>query len=281
MTLLTTSLLDSDRIRTAGLSTTGLREALQERLGHQFADVELLDLALRHRSWCSEHGGVESNERLEFLGDSVLGLIITDRLYRRAPSRSEGTLARNRSELVSSAALATVARELDLGQVILLGKGEEATGGRDKSSILADTLEAVIGSVYLDSGMDAAEVVVLGILGPYLDAIITTDHTTDYKSRLQELGAASYGRAPVYSTDEEGPEHDKRFSATVVLDGKPRGVGTGPSKKAAEQAAAKQALESMSVETGADGARFGGLDVNATPEAANQDSGNSNEDEHA
>lgn len=222
-----------------------VRDALQERLGHHFNDPQLLDLALRHRSWCAENGGVESNERLEFLGDSVLGLTVTYELYRRAPSRNEGMLARNRSELVSATALATVARDLDLGEAILLGKGEVTTGGRDKGSILADTLEAVIGAVYLDGGLPAAERVVLGVLGPYMDAIIETDMTSDYKSRLQELSAAEYGRVPEYSTEEEGPEHDKRFSATVVLDGEVRGSGRGHSKKAAEQAAARSALESL------------------------------------
>lgn len=232
---------------------SAIREALEARLGHRFDDPDLLDLALRHRSWCAENGGVESNERLEFLGDSVLGLIVTDQLYRRAPSRSEGTLARNRSELVSSTALATVARELDLGEVILLGKGEVATGGRDKGSILADTLEAVIGSVYLDGGMAAAQRVVLGVVGRYLDGIIATDMTTDYKSRLQEFSAAEYGEVPVYSTEEDGPEHLKRFSAIVLLNGHRRGSGSGPSKKAAEQAAARSALETL-----ADGGDSGG-----------------------
>lgn len=205
----------------------------------------LLDLALRHRSWCSENGAVESNERLEFLGDSVLGLIVTDQLYRRAPERSEGTLARNRSELVSSTALANVARDLDLGRAVLLGKGEITTGGRDKGSILADTMEAVLGAVYLDGGMPVAQDVVLTVMGRYLDAILENDMTTDYKSRLQELSAAEFGKVPEYTTEEDGPEHDKRFSATVVVDGTRYGSGSGSSKKTAEQAAARSALQML------------------------------------
>lgn len=261
---------------------SAVRTALEERLGHRFNDADLLDLALRHRSWCAENGGVESNERLEFLGDSVLGLIVTDQLYRRAPSRSEGTLARNRSELVSSAALATVARDLDLGEAILLGKGEIATGGRDKSSILADTLEAVIGSVYLDGGMAAAERVVLGVVGSYLDAIIETDMTTDYKSRLQEIGAARFGEVPLYSTEEEGPEHLKRFSATVVLDGRRRGSGSGPSKKAAEQAAARSALLELTGD-GGDGEDDPdrALDPTEVGDPGGTKSDQTNENEHA
>lgn len=257
------------------------REALQERLGHRFADPFLLDLALRHRSWCAENGAVESNERLEFLGDSVLGLIVTSELYRRAPSRNEGTLARNRSELVSAAALATVARELDLGEAILLGKGETTTGGRDKGSILADTLEAVIGAVYLDGGTVAAERVVLGALGPHLDAIIETDMTSDFKSRLQELSAAEYGRVPEYSTEEEGPEHDKRFSATVVLGGQARGSGRGHSKKAAEQSAARSALEALAVAGVPDVATVGDTGDVTTVASPEPNSTQIDENEHA
>lgn len=273
-------MLGSDRILTSETPSTAVREALQERLGHRFADPELLDLALRHRSWCSEHGGVESNERLEFLGDSVLGLIVTEELYRRAPSRNEGMLARNRSELVSATALATVARELELGQAILLGKGEITTGGRDKSSILADTLEAVIGAVYLDGGIPDAERVVLGALGSYLDAIIETDMTSDFKSRLQEWSAAEYGRVPEYSTEEEGPEHDKRFSATVLLDGKRRGTGRGHSKKAAEQAAARSALEALEA-TDPEAGSVSGEDPTTTAGSAERYSNQINGNEHA
>lgn len=192
---------------------------------------------------------MESNERLEFLGDSVLGLVITDHLYRRAPLRSEGTLARNRAEIVSSSALAGLARSIELGQVLLLGKGEVATGGRDKTSILADALEAVIGAVFIDGGLAAAETVILRVFGELLDSVLDGDVTTDYKSRLQEICARDFGEPPVYLMDEEGPEHNKRFSATVTIDGTPRGRGDGPTKKAAEQAAARAALDVLGDET--------------------------------
>lgn len=240
---MTTSLLDSD------VPEVPSRGLLQDRLGYTFERSDLLDLALRHRSWCAENGGVESNERLEFLGDSVLGLVVTDHLYRRAPERSEGTLARNRSELVSAAALGDVARSIDLGGVVLLGKGELSTGGRDKTSILADAFEAVVGAVFIDGGMDAAEGVILRILGGRLDAILAHDMTTDFKSRLQEVTAADFGELPQYRLDEAGPEHDKRFSATVTVDGRTRGTGVGSTKKAAEQEAARVALEGLSGES--------------------------------
>ncbi|MCB1256940.1 MAG: ribonuclease III [Microthrixaceae bacterium] len=224
------------------------RAALLTRLGYRFSDPDQLDLALRHRSWCAENGGVESNERLEFLGDAVLGLVITDHLYRRAPEESEGVLARNRSEIVSSSALAVLAREIGLGDSLLLGKGEVATGGRDKTSILADALEAVIGAVFMDGGMEAAESVIIEVAGDLLETILEGDVTTDHKSKLQELTARDFGGLPDYRLEETGPEHDKRFSAIVAVDGVVRGSGQGHTKKAAEQAAALAALESLADE---------------------------------
>lgn len=243
---LTTFLADSD------ISSGDPRSALVAKLGHDFHDPAHLDLALRHRSWCAENGAVESNERLEFLGDSVLGLVITDHLFRRAPDWSEGVLARNRAEIVSSAALADLARAVGLGDALLLGKGEASTGGRDKTSILADGLEAVIGAVFIDGGMAAAEAVILRVAGDLLERILEGDVTSDHKSRLQELTARDFGGLPDYRLEEAGPEHDKWFSATVTVDGVVRGTGQGQTKKAAEQAAARAALRSLSSGSEAD-----------------------------
>ena len=223
----------------------GPREQLCSLLGYQFADPGLLELSLRHRSWCAENGAVASNERLEFLGDSVLGLIITDHLYRSDPGISEGVLARNRSELVSAVALAGVARTRELGAAMSLGKGEEATGGRNKTSILADGIEAVIGAVYLDGGIGAATVVVLDLLHDRIQDVLYGGLASDHKSQLQELSARRFGQLPRYVLTEEGPEHEKHFSAQVELNGEPWGAGEGRTKKEAEQAAAEQAFERL------------------------------------
>ncbi len=230
------------------------REALCRRLGYRFGDDELLDLALRHRSWCAEHGGVDSNERLEFLGDAVLGLVVTDHLFQVSPGSSEGVLARRRSELVSAIALAGFARSVGLGDVLMLGKGEEATGGRRKTSILADAMESVIGAVYLDSGIDAARTVVLDLLSERIDGVVSGDVASDHKSRLQELAARRFGELPVYQLSESGPEHAKEFHAVVYFADRPWGSGDGRTKKEAEQAAARVAAmhladELASVET--------------------------------
>jgi ribonuclease-3 len=224
------------------------RDALCRRIGYRFDDEDLLDLALRHRSWCAEHGSVESNERLEFLGDAVLGVVVTDHLYRSSPHSSEGVLARRRSELVSANALAGVARSVGLGDVLLLGKGEEATGGRAKTSILADAMEGVIGAVYLDGGIEAARSVVLGLLDERIDGVVSGDVASDHKSRLQEVAAHRFGELPRYELTEEGPEHEKVFRAVVRLGGEPWGRGEGRTKKEAEQAAAREATELLSAQ---------------------------------
>ncbi|MGB6057356.1 MAG: ribonuclease III [Microthrixaceae bacterium] len=217
------------------------REHLCRRINYHFTDPERLDLALRHRSWCAENGSVASNERLEFLGDSVLGLVVTDHLYRSAPDRSEGVLARNRSELVSAIALAEVARSVDLGPALLLGKGEESTGGRDKTSILSDAMEAVIGAVYLDSGLEEAGRVILRILSERIGNVLEGSLASDHKSRLQELAAHEFGELPNYVLSDDGPEHDKQFVARVLLRDEEWGNGVGRTKKEAEQAAAHHA----------------------------------------
>lgn len=236
------------------------RDELCDRLQYHFDDDALLDLALRHRSWCAEHGAVDSNERLEFLGDSVLGVVVTDHLYRGSPGSSEGVLARRRSELVSANALAGVARSIGLGDVLALGKGEESTGGRAKTSILADAMEGVIGAVYLDGGIEAARAVVLGLLDERIDGVVSGDVASDHKSRLQEFAAHRFGELPRYDLTEEGPEHEKVFRAVVRLRGECFGSGEGRTKKEAEQAAARQATEQLSGSAGADALQVHGRD---------------------
>lgn len=229
------------------------RATLCSRLGYRFADPSLLELSLRHRSWCAENGSVASNERLEFLGDAVLGLVVTDHLFRSAPGSSEGVLARRRSELVSATALAQVARSVGLGDALLLGKGEESTGGRTKTSILADAMEGVLGAVYLDGGIGAATAVVLRLLDERIAGVIAGDVASDHKSRLQELAAQRYAELPRYEITEDGPEHEKEFRAVVRLRGEVRGSGRGRTKKEAEQAAAREAADLLDEEVGPDG----------------------------
>ena len=216
-------------------------EALADRLGWPFSDITLLGRALAHRSWCAEVSGEESNERLEFLGDAVLGLVITDHVYRTYPLLPEGELAKVRASVVNSTLLAEVAAELEIGSWLLLGKGEDASGGREKPSILADAMEAVIGAVYLDGGWAAARDLVLGLLGDHVAEAAAGPGGQDYKTRLQELAARSYDQLPRYLVDDEGPDHAKRFFATVFVGGVERGRGDGRSKKQAEQAAARVA----------------------------------------
>jgi ribonuclease-3 len=201
----------------------------------------LLDRALTHRSFAYENGGLPTNERLEFLGDSVLGLIVTDTLFRRHPDLPEGNLAKLRAAVVNSRALASVARGLNLGGYVRLGKGEEATGGRDKSSILADTLEAVIGAVYLDGGLDAADALVHRLFDPVIARSARLGAGLDWKTSLQELTAAQELGGPEYLVEESGPDHQKSFMAVARIGGQVYGSGEGRSKKEAEQQAAELA----------------------------------------
>jgi ribonuclease III len=211
---------------------------LEARIGYRFRDRSLLHRALSHRSWCAENGGHESNERFEFLGDSVLGVIVTDDVFRRFPHLPEGQLSEVRAGVVNARALADVAAEIGLGACMLLGKGEDAGGGRAKQSILADAFEALIASVYLDGGLEAATRLVLDHLGHRIGESADGPGGRDYKTRLQELAAArSLGR-PRYVVRDEGPDHAKKFFAVVLLDGEASGQGTGNSKKEAEQEAA-------------------------------------------
>ena len=204
-------------------------------------DPQLLALALTHRSWAFEHGGAPHNERLEFLGDSVLGIVVTERLYRLFPADAEGVLAKKRASVVNTYALAGVARSLRLGSDVRLGKGEIATGGDDKDSILADVTEAVIAAVYLSAGRDAAERFVRHIMDPLIEASSAAGVTLDWKTELQELCATRGLGAPRYEHTASGPDHDKRFEAIAVIDGARYPGVTARSKKLAEQGAAKLA----------------------------------------
>ena len=188
---------------------------------------------------------MRSNERLEFLGDAVLGLVVTDHIFRAYPELPEGELAKVRATVVSAAALAEVALELSLGDALLLGKGEDASGGREKPSILADAIEAVIGAVYLDGGWDAADRFVMDLLGDRIAAASAGPGGQDYKTRLQELAARELEALPEYAVADEGPDHAKRFYATVTVQGTSYGTGEGRSKKQAEQAAARVAWEAL------------------------------------
>jgi ribonuclease III len=204
-------------------------------------DAALLERALTHRSYAYENGGLPTNERLEFLGDSVLGVIVTDTLFRGYPDLPEGQLAKLRAAVVNMRALAGVARGLKLGDYIKLGKGEEGTGGRDKSSILADTLEAVLGAVYLDRGLAEADALVHRLFDPVIARSARLGAGLDWKTSLQELTAAEILGVPEYHVDESGPDHQKSFRASVRIGGRTYGEGEGRSKKEAEQQAAEAA----------------------------------------
>ena len=193
----------------------------------------------------AEAPGNQSNERLEFLGDAVLGLVVTDHIFRTYPELPEGELAKVRASVVSAAALAEVAVELGLGDPLRLGKGEDASGGREKPSILADATEAVIGAVYLDGGWDAAAELVMDLLGDRIVDAAAGPGGQDYKTRLQELSARTFEAVPVYEVVDEGPDHAKRFFAAVRVGGQRYGEGQGRSKKQAEQAAARLAWEAL------------------------------------
>ncbi len=251
MTPSTTSLPNSERVDPPRPQDP--REGadrLARRLGHEFEDPDLLGQALAHRSWCGEQGGAPSNERLEFLGDAVLGLVVAEYTYRRFPTFPEGKLAKIRSAVVNARVLAEIAQELGIGEVLLLGKGEESSGGRTKSSILADAVEAVIGAVYLDAHWEAAERLVLSLLDERIGHAADEPDDFDHKSRLQELTVRLGLGTPRYVLAGSGPDHDRQFVAQVFIGGAARGEGRGSSKKDAEQDAARRAWHELSVTTG-------------------------------
>jgi len=215
--------------------------ALERALGYTFQDAALREAALTHRSYAFEQSVLPTNERLEFLGDAVLGLVITDLAYRSFPDLSEGELAKLRAATVNMTVLADVARDLRMGEAVLLGRGEELSGGRTKASILADAMEAVLGAVYLDQGLQAAYTLIERLFWPRMDAYARGEGDRDYKTTLQELAAQDFGRMPEYRVVEQGPDHEKVFTATVFLAGREFGRGVGRSKKEAEQRAAREA----------------------------------------
>ncbi|SEN24799.1 ribonuclease III [Cryobacterium sp. TMT1-3] len=220
------------------------RSPLLATLGVQIEPV-ILELALTHRSFAYENGGIPTNERLEFLGDSILGQAVTVMLYRTYPDLDEGHLAKRRASLVSTAALARIARGLGLGEYIRLGRGEILTGGRDKASILADTVEALIGATFLDAGGEVATAFVLRLIAPLLAEPGHFGVSMDPKTALQELAASAGVGVPVYTLEASGPDHSKVFVATVAIGTVVTAQGVGPSKKFAEMAAAREAIDGL------------------------------------
>jgi ribonuclease-3 len=209
----------------------------------------LLELALTHRSFAYESGRIPTNERLEFLGDSVLGLIITQELYSKFPDLDESRLSPLRSGVVNTKALAVIARQLDLGDYLRIGKGEESSGGREKNSILADSLEALVGAIYLEHGIALTTQKVLEWFGPLIESANAQGAGIDGKTALQELAAGRGLHAPEYELEESGPDHDKSFTAVAIVAGERFAVGNGKSKREAEQVAAKLALEVLNART--------------------------------
>jgi ribonuclease III len=223
--------------------------ALERSLGVVFRDTGLRGLALTHRSFAFEHDLGANNERLEFLGDAVLGLVVTDMAYRTFPDLAEGELAKLRASIVNMSSLADVARGLGLGDAVRLGKGEEMSGGRDKASILADALEAMLGAIYVDQGLGVATELIERLFRPRMNAYARGEGDRDYKTILQELASQDLRSLPEYRIAERGPDHQKEFTATVFLAGKPWGTGRGRSKKEAEQQAAHEAWQKLAQET--------------------------------
>ncbi|MFL6024996.1 MAG: ribonuclease III [Marmoricola sp.] len=229
-------------------SVPGAYQDLRASLGDPVLSPELLELALTHRSYAYENGGLPTNERLEFLGDSVLGVVITETLYRAHPDLSEGRLAKLRAAVVNARALAEVARTVGLGPYIHLGKGEESTGGHDKASILADTVEAVIGATFLSGGHDSAADLIHLLFDPLLEAAAALGAGLDWKTSLQEFCAVHDLGVPAYLIEDEGPDHMKTFTAKVRVADRLHGHGVGRSKKEAEQQAAESAYSTLVAE---------------------------------
>ena len=247
----------SDPSADTGIAGTGISDpdatdygALRAALGDPTLSPELLDLALTHRSWAYENGGLPTNERLEFLGDSVLGVVVTETLYLMHPDLSEGRLAKLRAAVVNARALAEVARGIELGDQIKLGRGEDSTGGRDKASILSDTVEALIGAVHISGGIESSTQVVHKLFDPLLEAASALGAGLDWKTSLQELAADQSLGVPEYVIEDDGPDHMKTFTAQVRVADRMHGNGVGRSKKEAEQAAAETAYRAIASELG-------------------------------
>ncbi len=255
------------------------RLPIERALGIRFGNDDIYVRALTHRSYAYENGGLPTNERLEFLGDAVLGVVITDLIYRAFPLLPEGQLAKLRAATVNMNVLADVARELGVGEAVRLGRGEELSGGRDKSSILADTLEALLGAVYLSKGLPRTGALIRRLFEARVMEAAGRGAALDYKTSLQELAASSLGGMPSYAIEEEGPDHAKRFTATVSVAGVAYGSGQGRSKKEAEQHAAREAFEALATssmvtgsdpddDAGSDGEGAGASGAAAGPAAA-------------
>jgi len=219
---------------------------LETAIGYSFRNITLLQNALAHSSYANErwHNSLKSNERLEFLGDSILGMVVADYLYREFPDRPEGELTRMRADMVCEPSLAQIAHKIGLGEYLLLGKGEEQGGGRNRESILADAVESVIAACYLDGGMDAAK----GFIRQFVltNVPVSKLKNADYKTALQELVQQKRNQVLTYKlVGESGPDHDKQFVVELTLNGKTVGRGMGSSKKRAEQDAARDAMEKL------------------------------------
>lgn len=239
---------DIPRATTKGRDTDTLLAAVGATVSE-----DLLTLALTHRSYAYEHGGLPTNERLEFLGDSVLGVVITEKLYLDFPDRPEGELAKIRASVVNGHALAGIARELGeggLGRHLYLGKGEELTGGRDKDSILADGLESLFGAIFLDHGIEEAKRVILALFDDIVERSGELGAGLDWKTSLQELAAEKSLGPPQYQISSSGPDHDKEFTAVAVVGGDTFGRGVGRTKKEAEQRAAETAWQEITARDG-------------------------------
>jgi ribonuclease-3 len=229
------------------------RATLLQRVGLDLA-ADSLELALTHRSYAYEHGGLPTNERLEFLGDSVLGIIITDELYNAHPDLPEGQLAKLRASIVNMHALAAVGHTLGLGELLLLGHGEVLTGGREKASIVSDAVEALLGALYLQHGLEPVRAAVLRLFRDLLTAAPRLGAGLDWKTSLQEIAASQSLGVPAYEIADTGPDHDKTFTARAIVGGQTLGEGVGHTKKQAEQLAAAQAYRELVDDTADAGA---------------------------
>ncbi|PIE04467.1 MAG: ribonuclease III [Spirochaetales bacterium] len=241
-------------MRTPEVSSLRRRELLQfqKNAGLRFRRLDLLDLAFCHRSFVNETSqDIDNNERLEFLGDSVLGLVVADYLYRILPDRPEGDLAKIKSHVVSEGSLAEIALKLDIPSIVHVGKGEELSGGRSKKALLADTMEALIGAWYLDSGFEKAEKFILRYLRQPVETVLADKHRKDYKTLLQELVQKRFHSYPRYFLDRKtGPDHEKVFWMKVEVQDKVYGPGQGGNKKSAEQEAARMAYNDLTADSG-------------------------------